>query len=226
FPEGSDPADVLARRGETALMAILERARPLAEVLLEERLTNLTGPAAMDQAVRVTAAHSPSQWDASARLISDRLALAEPAVRGALAKQVLAWNRDSRKAAQEQLDGVRDVRARMQGSDAAPPAHQWAGLAQKLDPRLTAQGDWPALAAMIHQADVDGHDITTIARQLVADQPLGDRPAQDLRYRLAATIPAEAPSPPATRDREVTPGAQHERRNPTSRPVSSSGPRR
>ncbi|WP_338752261.1 MobF family relaxase [Janibacter alittae] len=226
FPEGSDPADVLARRGETALMATLESAHPLAEVLLEERLTNLTGPAAMDQAVRVAAAHSPSAWDTSARLISDRLALAEPALRGALAKEALAWNCDPRKVAQEQLDGVRDVRARMEGSDAAPPAHQWAGLAQELDPRLTAQGDWPALAAMIHQADVDGHDITTIASQLVADQPLGDRPAQDLRYRLAATIPADAPSPPEPRDREVASGAQHERRNPTSRPAPSSAPRR
>lgn len=226
FPEGSDPADVLARRGGSALMTTLESARPLAEVLLEERLTNLTGSAAMDQAVHVTAAHSPSQWDTSARLITERLALAEPAVRGALAEQALSWNRDPRKAAQDQLAGARDVRARLEGSDAAPPAQRWAALAQDLDPRLTAQGDWPALAAMIHQADGDGHDITTIARQLVADQPLGDRPAQDLRYRLAATIPAETPSPQAPRDREVTSGAQNERRNPASRPAPSSAPRR
>lgn len=231
FPDGSDPADVLARRGGRALMETVERARPLADALLEERLTNLKGAAAMDQAVRVTAAHSPSAWDTSAQRICDRLALDEPVVRGALAERALAWNRDPRGSAQEELAGARDVRARLADGEAAPPvappAQQWAPLGQELDPRLTAQGDWPALATMLHQADADGHDIATIARQLVADQPLGERPAQDLRYRLAATIPPEAFSAPATHDRgTASPGAEQERRNPVPRPAPSSGPRR
>lgn len=229
FPDGSDPADVLARRGDDALMATLERARPLAEVLLEERLTKLTGPAAMDQATRVTAAQSPSEWDHSTSLIADRLAVEEPLVRAALSEQAAEWNRDPRKAAQEQLQGVREVRARLDGSDsaAAPPVQRWASLAQELDPRLTTQGDWPALAAMLHLADADGHDVATIARQLVADQPLGERPAQDLRYRLAATVPAEVPSGQAPRHRsQVASGAEEERRNIAPRHTPSTGPRR
>ena len=50
-----------------------------------------------------------------------------------------------------------------------------------------------------------------IMRRLVEDEPLADLPAQDLRYRLVATLPIDvAPSsPPTVPARAPVPGKEH-----------------
>ncbi len=74
---GSDPADLLERRGSTALADALNNTRPLVDVLLHERLTNLTGPAALSTAATVAATSHPRGWDDAARTIADTLHLPE-----------------------------------------------------------------------------------------------------------------------------------------------------
>jgi hypothetical protein len=64
FPDGSDPAAVFAHEGPQALLTTLQRARPLASLLIEERLTNLPPETALQQASRVLAAQPAAAWDA------------------------------------------------------------------------------------------------------------------------------------------------------------------
>lgn len=40
------------------------------------------------------------------------------------------------------------------------PTRRWTRLADEIDPRLTGQSDWPALAEMLQVADAAGHDVT------------------------------------------------------------------
>ena len=56
LPEGTDPADLLALKGPNALTKALAAAQPLAEQLLDERLTNLPPAEALLKAARVVAA--------------------------------------------------------------------------------------------------------------------------------------------------------------------------
>ena len=70
---------------------------------------------------------------------------------------------------------------------------RWVALADQIDRRLTAQSDWPALAEMLQHAKDAGHDVTALTRRLVADSPLGEMPAQELRYRLVVWLPEPNP---------------------------------
>jgi len=106
-----------------------------------------------------------------------------------------------------------EVRARLSAAAEKTPAERWAPLARELDPRLLEQGDWPATAAVLQQAHEQGHDVDAATRGLVAEKPLGDSPARDLRYRIVSRLeipiddtgagsPASTTSPGAARDRQ------------------------
>ena len=139
-----------------------------------------------------------------------------------------AFNRDPRKTAAAGLNATSDVRTRLAAASDQPPAQRWATLAQQLDPRLTAQGDWPALAAMMQQAHEAGHDVARLTRQLVDGAPLNDLPAQDLRYRIVSNVPFDNPNQEheALVVRHALSGADHERRRPQTPPdVSMTPPR-
>ncbi|MFA6299529.1 MAG: hypothetical protein WC642_10210, partial [Nocardioides sp.] len=98
------------------------------------------------------------------------------------------WDADPHKAAQAELNSSSEVRARIEAAAAKPPTERWAPLARELDPRLVEQGDWPATAAMLQQAHEQGHDVSAATRALVAEAPLGDAPARDLRYRIVSRL--------------------------------------
>ena len=74
-------------------------------------------------------------------------------------------------------------------------------LAAELDPRLLHQADWPATAALLQTGHDHGHDMAAATRTILKEAPLGQLPAQDLRYRLLAhlNIPIEEPPPPRQR---------------------------
>ena len=114
FPDGSDPADVLTRRGPQALLDTLHRARPLSSLLVEERLANLTGETALQQASQILAAQPSTTWDAGSRHVAQRLGVPLQTARACLAGHAEDWNRDPRTAAQQQLTAIREVRARLE----------------------------------------------------------------------------------------------------------------
>jgi hypothetical protein len=122
-------------------------------------------------------------------------------VRRDLRTAVTEWNRDPRKAAQKPLQNITEVRARLAAASTRPPQERWAPLAAELDPRLVRQGDWPALASLMQDAHSQGHNVAATARTLITEEPLGELPAQDLRYRLVARLNVDidasprAPSP-------------------------------
>jgi DNA primase catalytic core len=111
--DGTDPADLLALRGPTALTGALAAAQPLAERLLVERLANLPPAEALLEAVRVVAARPARHWDLDSRAISLGLGVPMEQVRHTLLALVKQWNTDPRGAAQQPLRAISEVKQRI-----------------------------------------------------------------------------------------------------------------
>ena len=216
FPDGLDPADLLAQHGPAALTAAVASGQPafrsLGDQLLTERLDNLAPEQAQLAAMRVISARPSRAWEPGVNQVRARLQLSQLQARRDLRDAVKTWDADPRKAALAELHKSSDVRARLAAASEKTPAERWAPLARELDPRLLEQGDWPATAAMLQQAHEQGHDVGAATRGLVAEKPLGDSPARDLRYRIVSRLeipidtgegtPAPTQSQGAARDRQ------------------------
>lgn len=224
LPAGSDPADLLANRGPRALALALVDTRPLSDVLLDERLTNLTGQAAKDAALDVLAASHPDRWLPGLARVASGPDHDHDDLLSILGERITTWNRHPRNAAQHVLNRVGAVRARLAAGPS--PEGPWIALARNLDPRLPHEPDGPAVAWMLDEAQQAGLDVETLTREMVATEPLGDYPGQDLRYRLASAstdafvTPEESvASAPAVR------GTQEEMRRPLAPPTAQHSPR-
>ena len=207
LPAHSDPADLLVRRGPASVAAALAAATPLTVELLDERLdhldrTGLTQIAATSgdlpdaihaELARLVAAENPERWMADVARIAERLHQPVEQVQRHLLDAVKAWEDDPHRPAQQALGGIHQVRQRLAATDALTPGQRWAPLGTALDSRLPHEPDWGAAAMMIQDGHDQGHDVATAARELVAERPLSDRPAQDLRYRLVARLNIEIP---------------------------------
>jgi len=113
FPEGLDPADVLELRGPSQLREALVDARPLAEILVEERLANLPRAQAIPEAAQIVAARPSTRWATGTDRISSRLHASMATVQRDLHTAVAEWNRAPRVAAQKPLQNSTEVRARL-----------------------------------------------------------------------------------------------------------------
>ncbi|KQZ72192.1 MobF family relaxase [Nocardioides sp. Root151] len=215
FPDGLDPADLLTQRGPAALTAAVASGQPafraLGDQLLTERLDNLAPEQARVAAMRILSARPSRAWEPGVNQVQARLQLSQLQARRDLRDAVKSWDADPRKAALAELHKSSEVRARLSAAAEKSPAERWAPLARELDPRLLEQGDWPATAAMLQEAHEQGHDVGAATRGLVAEKPLGDSPARDLRYRIVSRLelpidgegaPAPTPSQGAARDRQ------------------------
>ena len=192
LPPGADPADLLTQRGPAELTAALNTVRPLADVLLAERLANLPAHAALTEASTVLATSNPQHWETGCTTIATRLGVTEDQARHALADAVRAWHHDPRPQVANQLSRIREVRARLQAAATQTPEQRWSTIARELDPRLPHQDDWPALANTMQHLHDNGHNVQSLARQTIAEEPLAHLPAQDLRYRLAVLAPPKS----------------------------------
>ncbi|KUG59234.1 hypothetical protein AVL62_05995 [Serinicoccus chungangensis] len=113
FPDGSDPASILERRGPGALAAALrDNHSPLSNALLDERLTHLTGPQALDEAASVLATTPSDHWDPGVTRIAAVTGTDTGTVRGVLVSRMRAWNKNPRHTAGEQIGRLRQVRER------------------------------------------------------------------------------------------------------------------
>ena len=117
---GSDPADLLAIHGQAAVRDALENRSPLAETLLTERLSNLSGLCAARQAALVLAASDPVLWDAGVEQVSQSTEIPASAVRRDLAAAVRRWDLDQRAVSSEQLGELATVRDRVTVATASP----------------------------------------------------------------------------------------------------------
>jgi DNA primase len=223
FPDGLDPADLLAQRGPAALTAAVASGQPafraLGDQLLTERLDNLAPEQARVAAMRILSARPGRAWEPGVNQVRARLQLSQLQARRDLRDAVKTWDADPRKAALAELHKSSEVRARLAAAADKTPAERWAPLARELDPRLLEQGDWPATAAMLQQAHEQGHDVGAATRAIVTEKPLGDSPARDLRYRIVSRlqITIDPISPLDTATIRHSQGAGHPWSSPTVR---------
>jgi DNA primase len=131
LPVGTDPADLLALKGPTALTKALAAAQPLADRLLEERLNNLPPAQALLEAARVVAARSPRHWNQDSSVISTRLDVPMAHVRHTLLTFVKDWNTDPRRAAQQPLQAVSDLKRRISAVAESPAKQQRTAIARE-----------------------------------------------------------------------------------------------
>jgi DNA primase catalytic core len=69
--------------------------------------------------------------------------------------------------------------------------NRWRPLAEAIDPQITADPAWPALAERLATAARAGLDVADLAAQVAAERPLPDeQPAAALWWRLARHLPA------------------------------------
>jgi DNA primase catalytic core len=216
MPDGQDPAGVLQHAGPTVLWAALIDAQPLARLLLQERLTHareqLQG---LYDCATVIAAQPPHTWMEEVEFVAARSNHRPDVVRKAVADAAQRWTLDPLGRAQEQIGELAAVRSRLQraahaprsadrqsgepdnSNDARPPAgtttkgplppQAWRELADSIDPRFTADQDWPVLARAIQEADAAGCDVAGEVRALATQGRLaGEHAATELAYRLRA----------------------------------------
>ncbi len=183
--DDSDPADLLHNRGTAALTAALDQASLMATTMINERIANLPTPRALDEIGRIVAALPADQWDDLTASAATRLDVPEADLRRHLLWHAQAWNRDPLRAAADALASGTDVRTRLR---AAATQTRWRQLANRIDPRLTQQPDWPALEASMQRAHQQGHDVEQAVRLLSALDEGSSRPAADLRARLTASF--------------------------------------
>jgi DNA primase catalytic core len=131
LPDGTDPADLLALKGPTALTEALAGAQPLAEQLIDERLKNLPPTHALVEAARVVAARPSSHWKPGSSVISTRLDVPMAQVRHALFTLVKEWNTDPRRAAQQALQTIGEVKDRISTPTESPAERRRASLARE-----------------------------------------------------------------------------------------------
>lgn len=198
FEEGTDPAGLLVEHGPTPLRAALYEADSLAETLLNERIGNIYDlDVQIGEIAAVITAMPSVQWPQMTALAADKLGIAETTLRTTVMSVGEHWITDPRRFCSDQLAQVSIVRERLEHAAHARPADRWMPLARRLDARLTTQPDWSITAEMLQDVHDAGHDVPTVANQLVAHTPLGDAPAQDLRYRLVSYLPTDGSRPPS-----------------------------
>jgi DNA primase len=133
--DGTDPADLLALGGPIALTEALTAAQPLAERLLAERMKNLAPAEALLEATRVVAARPSHYWEQGSSAISAQLCVPIAQVRDSLFTHVKEWNTDPRRAAQQPLQAIGDVKRRIAAAIEGPAGQPRTAPDRGLDQR-------------------------------------------------------------------------------------------
>jgi hypothetical protein len=115
-----------------ALTEALTASQPLAGRLLAERMANLPPAMLCSKATRIVAARPSDYWEQGSSAISARLGVPIAQVRRSLITLVKEWNTDPRRAAQQPLQAIGDVKRR---------------IAAAMKVRLDSQGRLPPAAS-------------------------------------------------------------------------------
>ncbi|MFZ2164839.1 MAG: toprim domain-containing protein, partial [Propionibacteriaceae bacterium] len=182
LPDGSDPAELVATGRAKQLIDALDQARPLADVLIDERLLNLPQVEAALAAAPVIAAQAVDAWERAVQTVAERINVDADVIRSSVAAFIRAWNNDPIRLADQQLSLTAQVRDRL---TAAANAHRWEPLATRIDPRLVADPHWRTLASALHDAHASRVDVPDAITVALEDGPLNaDAPAADLASRI------------------------------------------
>jgi DNA primase catalytic core len=224
--EGADPAQLFEVGGAQSVRDALAESQPLATSLINARLadhanTGAAGSAedlaaAIRGAADIIGALPPEHWLDHVEQVTTRLQLSRGTVHLAVIDAGHAWTEDPRGLARTRVSEaarqpLREPATRVPAA-AAPartsatgtpatlpgtsPATAWSQLADSIDPDLTQQPEWVALAAAISRAHTAGYDVDTHLPRLAAEAPLSPpHSARDLHYRLITEVPEAATSP-------------------------------
>ncbi|PKQ22667.1 MAG: transfer protein Tra, partial [Actinobacteria bacterium HGW-Actinobacteria-5] len=102
LPEGSDPADLLARNQAESLARTVQSAGVLGDHLIEERLGQVSSDSALE-ATEIVAAQPAERWNAGVEHIAERSGIPSSLLRAALVDMVRAWNADASNCAEHQF---------------------------------------------------------------------------------------------------------------------------
>ena len=183
LPDGSDPAELVATGSGPQLVDALDQARPLADVLIDERLANLPPVEAALAAAPVIAAQPVDAWEPAVHTVAERIGVDADVIRSSAAAFTRAWNNDPARLADQQLSLTAQVRERL---TAAANARRWEVLAGRIDARLVADPQWQTLASALHDAHARRVDVPDAISVALEDGPLNaEAPAADLASRLA-----------------------------------------
>ena len=182
LPDGCDPAELVATGSSPQLVDALDQARPLADVLIDERLANLPPVEAALAAAPVIAAQPVDAWEPAVHTVAERIGVDADVIRSSAAAFIRAWNNDPDRLASQQRGLTAQVRDRLTG---AANALRWQTLAEEVDPRLVADPHWQQLASALHDAHAQRVDVANALTVALEDGPLNpDAPAADLASRL------------------------------------------
>ncbi len=214
LPDCSDPADLVATGSAPKLVDALDQARPLADVLIDERLANLPPVEAALAAAPVIAAQPVDAWEPAVHTVAESIGVDADVIRSSVATFIRSWNNDPVRLADQQLGLTAQVRDRL---TTAANAHRWETLASRIDPRLVTDPHWRTLASTLHDAHARRVDVPDAITVALEDGPLNpDAPAADLASRLALlTYPEPFVLDPAARETEGPDGDLQSRGLPT-----------
>ncbi len=202
LPDGADPADLVATGHTQQLLDALDHAGPLADVLMDERLTNQPPAQAALAAAVVIAAQPVEAWEASVHAVAERIGVDADVIRSTVWPFIHAWNTGPSRLADQQLALTTAVRDRL---NAAANARHWESLANQVDPRLAADPQWKQLAAILHDAQGHELDVPDAIKVSLEDGPLdSEAPAIDLATRVERlTYPEPSAVEPTGRQTET-----------------------
>ncbi|MBN9619280.1 MAG: toprim domain-containing protein, partial [Actinobacteria bacterium] len=198
---GKDPAEMLHDHGPQALRDALDASPSLAGALVTavvdgyaHRFDTVEGRVGAERrACEIIAALPPDQWAPHTTRLMQRTSSHIDTVVETLLDAHDQWLSDPSDYA------ARHSARKLPEAITPPPTARWAQLAERINPRLTWDPSWPALARAIDRAAAAGVDVQTELPALAQRRPLpSDHPARSLEYRLLDAHP-DALDPAHTR---------------------------
>ena len=182
-----DPAEMLHDHGPRTLRDALDSTPSLAGALVNavidghaDRLDTVEGRvAAARRSAEILAALPPDQWAPHLARLVQRTGVVVDTVTSEVFDAHDQWlSRPAEFAAHHSG-------RRLPVAATPTPTSRWAQLAERINPRLTVDPSWPALARAIDRAATTGYDVEAQLPTLANRRPLpSDHPARSLEYRL------------------------------------------
>ena len=190
-----DPAELLHDQGAPALRDSLDATPSLAGALVTavidgyaDRLDTVEGRvAAARRSAEILAALPPDQWAPHLARLVQRTGVVVDTVTSEVFDAHDEWlSRPGEFAAQQS-------NRRLPAPATPTPTSRWAQLAERINPRLTGDASWPALARAIDRAAATGYDVEAQLPTLANRRALpNEHPVRSLEYRLLDAHPAAA----------------------------------
>jgi DNA primase catalytic core len=224
LPDGVDPAELYQHDGPDALATALQHSlMPLARTLIDQRMAFFLDRLhefesrgvhdaedrvfAMRRAAEVIAALPEDQWYPLAVHVAERTGRS---VADLPEEIIAAKNSPGTRPAHRRQPGPAEPAPRTPADIA--PTQRWSTLAHSIDPALTHDPHWPALATSIERAAANGIPVAKLLPTLANNPPLPDtHRARSLEFRLIDAAGDSLKPTPSKNDPQATDAAMDRR---------------